>query len=73
MKSLLRSAVVAGLVPVQLPDDKTLVTAGAKDHVRVLGVGGDLSDPAIVTSQGTPQLKGLSHDSYARPSSLKHH
>ena len=67
MKPLLRSPVVAGVVPVELPDDETLVTAGAEDHVRVLGVGGDLSDPAIVAPEGAPQLQGLSHCNTARP------
>ena len=67
MKPLLRHAVVAGLVPVELPDDETLVTAGAEDHVRVLGVGGDLSHPSIVTPQSPSELQGLRHDNFSRP------
>ena len=47
MKPLLRHAVVAGLVPVELPDDEGLVPGGGEDHVRVLGVGGDLGDPPV--------------------------
>jgi len=61
MKSILGDSVIACVVPVQLPDDQRLVTAGGEDHVRVLGVGGDLGHPAIVTPQGSPQLQGLRH------------
>ena len=61
MKPLLRHAVVAGLVPVELPDDEGLVPGGGEDHVRVLGVGGDLGHPAIVAPQGATELQSLGH------------
>ena len=61
MKSLLRDAIVSSLVPVEFPDNEGLVSAGGQNHLRVLGVGGDLSHPAIVASQRSPQLQGLSH------------
>ena len=67
MKPLLRHAVVAGLVPVELPDDEGLVPGGGEDHVRVLGVGGDLSHPSIVTPQSPSELQGLGHDKFSRP------
>ena len=61
MKSLLRHTIVASLVSVQFPDNQRSVSAGGQDHVRILGVGGDLGHPAIVTSQGSSQLQMLSH------------
>ena len=61
MKSLLGNSVISGLVPVELPDDEGLVPGGGEDHVRVLGVGGDLGHPAIVPPQGAPQLQSLGH------------
>ena len=67
MKSLLRHAIVSSLVPVEFPDNEGLVSAGGQDHLRVLGVGGDLGHPAIVAPQGAPQLQGLSHPGGLRP------
>ena len=61
MKSLLGNSVISGLVPVELPDDEGLVPGAGEDHVRVLGVGGDLGHPAIVAPEGAPQLKRLGH------------
>ena len=61
MKSLLGDTKVTSFVPVQLPDEERLVPGGGQDHVGVLGVGGDLGDPAIVASQSSPQLQGLRH------------
>ena len=61
MKSLLRDAIVSSLVPVEFPDNEGLVSAGGQNHLRVLGVGGDLSHPAIVAPEGAPQLKRLGH------------
>ena len=61
MKSLLRHTIVTSLISVQFPDNQGLVSGGGQDHVRILGVGGDLGDPAIVTSQGSSQLEMLSH------------
>ena len=61
MKSLLRDAIVSSLVPVEFPDNEGLVSAGGQNHLRVLGVGGDLSHPAIVPPQGAPQLQSLGH------------
>ena len=49
------------LLPGELPDDEGLVPGAGEDHVGVLGVGGDLGDPAIVPAQRTAQLKSLSH------------
>ena len=54
MKSLLGDTKVTSFVPVQLPDEERLVPGGGQDHVGVLGVGGDLGDPAIVASQSSP-------------------
>ena len=67
MKPLLRDSVVAGLVPVKFPDNQRLVTAGGQDHVGVLRVGRDLSDPTIVTPQSPSELQGLGHDKFSRP------
>ena len=64
MKPLLGNSVISGLVPVKLPDDERLVPGAGEDHVRVLGVGGDLSHPAIVAPEGAPQLKRLGHLSH---------
>jgi len=61
MKSLLWDSVVANVVPGQLPDNERLVSTGGQDHVRVLGVGGDLGHPPIVAPKGPSQLKGLGH------------
>ena len=67
MKPLLRDSVVAGLVPVQFPDNERLVTAGREDHIGVLRVGGDLCHPTIVTPQSPSELQGLGHDNFSRP------
>ena len=67
MKPLLRNSVVAGLIPVKFPHNKRLVTARREDHIRVLGVGGDLSHPSIVTPQSPSELQGLGHDNFSRP------
>ena len=67
MKPLLRHAVVAGLVPVEFPDNERLVTTGREDHIGVLRVGGDLSHPAIVAPQSPSELQGLGHDKFSRP------
>ena len=67
MKPLLRNSIVAGLVPVKFPDDERLVSAGREDHVGVLGVGGDLGHPPIVTPQSPSELQGLGHDNFSRP------
>ena len=67
MKSLLRDAIVSSLVPVEFPDNEGLVSAGGQNHLRVLGVGGDLSHPAIVTPQSPSELQGLRHDNFSRP------
>ena len=61
MKSLLRNSVVANIIPSQLPDNEGLISAGGQNHVRVLGVGGDLGHPPIVAPKGPSQLKGLGH------------
>ena len=61
MKSLLGNSVVSGLVPVELPDNERLVPGAGEDHVRVLGVGGDLGHPAIVAPQGATELQSLGH------------
>ena len=61
MKPLLGNSVISGLVPVELPDDERLVPRAGEDHVRILGVGGDLGHPAIVAPEGAPQLKSLGH------------
>ena len=45
MKSLLRHAIVSSVVPVEFPDNEGLVSAGGQNHLRVLGVGGDLGHP----------------------------
>ena len=67
MEPLLRDSVVAGLVPVEFPDNERLVTAGGEDHVGVLGVGGDLSHPPIVAPQSPSELQGLGHGKCLRP------
>ena len=67
MKPLLRNSVVAGLVPVKFPDNERLDPAGREDHVGVLRVGRDLSDPTIVTPQSPSELQGLGHDNVSRP------
>ena len=67
MKPLLRDSVVAGLVPVKFPDNERLVPTGGEDHIGVLRVGGDLSDPTIVTPQSPSELQGLGHDNVSRP------
>ena len=36
---------VLAVLPCQLPDNQRLVAAAGQDHVRVLGVGGDLGHP----------------------------
>ena len=46
VQSLLGHSVLA-VLPRQLPDNQRLVTAAGQDHVRVLGVGGDLGDPPV--------------------------
>lgn len=61
MKSLLRDSVIANIIPGQFPDNKRLVTAGGQDHIRILGICGDLSHPSIVAPKGPSQLKGLGH------------
>ena len=61
VKSLLGNSIVSNIVPGQLPDNERLVSAGGQDHVRVLGVGGDLGHPSIVAPQGPAQLQGLGH------------
>ena len=61
MKSLLRHTIVTSLISVQFPDNQGLVSGGGQDHVRILGVGGDLGHPAIVAPEGAPQLKRLGH------------
>ena len=49
MKSLLGNSVISGLVPVELPDNEGLVPGAGEDHVRVLGVGGDLGHPSKIS------------------------
>ena len=61
VKSLLGNSIVSSLVPVELPDDEGLVPGAGEDHVRVLGVGGDLGHPAVVAPEGAPQLESLGH------------
>lgn len=39
----------------------SLTTGGRDDGVGILGVGGDLGDPAIVADQGAAQLQCLGH------------
>ena len=67
MEPLLRDSVVAGLVPVEFPDNERLVTTGREDHIGVLRVGGDLSHPAIVAPQSPSELQGLGHGKCLRP------
>ena len=62
VEPLLGDAVVH-VVAGQLPDDERLVAGGGEDHLRVLGVGGDLGYPAIVPREGTAELQGLGHGS----------
>ena len=47
--------------PGELPDDEGFVPGRREDHVRILGVGGDLGHPAIVAAQRAAQLQSLSH------------
>ena len=60
VESLLGNSILAVLAG-QLPDNEGLVPGAGEDHVRVLGVGGDLGHPAIVAPEGAPQLKRLGH------------
>ena len=62
VKSLLGHSIVANIIPGQLPDNERLVPAAGQDHVRVLGVGGDLGHPSIVAPKGASQLESLGHD-----------
>ena len=60
MKSLLGNSILAVLTG-QLPDDEGLVPGAGEDHVRILGVGGDLGHPAIVAPEGATELQSLGH------------
>ena len=60
MKSLLGNSILAVLAG-QLPDDEGLVPGAGEDHVRILGVGGDLGHPAIVAPEGATELQSLGH------------
>ena len=60
VESLLGNSILTVLAG-QLPDNERLVPGAGEDHVRVLGVGGDLSHPAIVAPEGTTKLQSLGH------------
>ena len=60
VESLLGNSILTVLAG-QLPDNERLVPGAGEDHVRVLGVGGDLGHPAVVAPEGTPQLESLGH------------
>ena len=60
MKSLLGNSILAVLA-CQLPDDEGFVPGAGEDHVRILGVGGDLGHPAIVAPEGATELQSLGH------------
>jgi len=61
VEALLGYAVVAHVIPGELPDDEGLVPGGTQDHVRVLGVGGQLGDPSPVAPEGAAELQSLRH------------
>ena len=60
VETLLGDAVVH-VIPGELPDDERLVPGGGQDHLGILGIGGDLGDPAIVAAQGSTELKSFRH------------
>lgn len=53
IQTLLGETVVGVFVTGQLPDNQGLVTRSRDDGIGILGVGGDLGYPAIVTQKGT--------------------
>ena len=60
VESLLGNSILTVLAG-QLPDNERLVPGAGEDHVRVLGVGGDLGHPAVVAPEGASQLESLGH------------
>lgn len=60
MKPLLGDPVV-GVVPVQFPNNQSLVSGTGQDHLRILRIGGDLCDPTIVSSEGASKLQSFRH------------
>lgn len=53
IQTLLGETVVGVFITGQLPDNQGLVTRSRDDGIGVLGVGGDLGNPTIVTQKGT--------------------
>ena len=56
METLLGHTIVV-LIMVQLPNDETFVARSGQNDVRVLGVGGNLGDPATVALKGSVELE----------------
>merc|ERR1711994_270717 len=45
----------------ELPDNQGLVSGAGQDHIRVLGVGGDLGHPPVVPLEASTQYHVLTH------------
>ncbi len=61
METLLGHTIVV-LIMVQLPNDETFVAGSGQNDVRVLGVGGNLGDPATVALKGSVELERITHN-----------